>query len=389
MSRIARSCVLPLMLATLGWPSEAGARSTVAARFLPDVVVSGSAGQVARLHLHYFPGDGEAILAADIDTDALQLQVDGVVSALGQVAVDGGNLRVSYAERPLGAEATDTLDIAFVPGARYPNLTWGIRAYSSLSPQVAHSTSATLGVRPPVDVQAICRPRLLYPGEDAALEVVLRNEDQLGRAITDVSWHWPDALSLVDGPAAAWDESLLPGVERMCRYRVRVAEDAVSGDVYLKGSVQTDRLADSPIAGIPLEVLVAPQLRVKWQARPQEAGKPGVLICTWHNQGAAILELAALRLESPHAIPDIEVEAGSLGVAITGQEQRIDLTGPVSLGPGESLAVALRFAPERPGASRWRGSYRPAGRLELIPAVGDTRVEVVLAQAEEGAGARG
>ncbi len=90
MSRTARSCVLSLVLAALGWSSESGARSTVVARFVPDAVVSGPADQVARLHLQYFPGDGEAIVGAAIEFDPRQLQVNGAEAALGQAAVDGG-----------------------------------------------------------------------------------------------------------------------------------------------------------------------------------------------------------------------------------------------------------------------------------------------------------
>ena len=389
MSRTVRFCALPLMLVTLGWPSEADGRSTVVARFLPDVVVGGAAGQVAHLHLHYFPGDGEAIVAAAIDFDPQQLQVHGVDAALGQAVADGGSLRVSYAEQPVGAEATDTLDITLVAGASDPGLTWRIQAYSSLETEAAHTTSAKLGVQPPVEVEAACLPRLLYPGENATLEVVLRNADALGRAVTDVSWHWPDALSPLDDQAPAWGESLLPGDERSLRYRVRVDVDAIPAEVKLKGSVQTDRVAVSPLTDIPLEVLIAPQLQMRWQACPQESGQLGVLICAWQNRGAATMELAALRLEAPHGISDLKVEAGSLDVAITREGQQIDVTGPVSLRPRESLPVELRFTPERPGPFQWQGWYRPAGHPELIPAAGQTRVEVILAQGEESSRGQG
>jgi len=383
MLRVALSGALLSALGALGRPTEASALSTVVARFHPDAVVSGSGMQVARLWLHYYPGDGEAIVRSVIDFDPQQLKVTGVEAAVGQVAVVEGSVRLSYAAHPLGAEATDTLDISLVTGSSGPGLSWQVRAFSSLDGEVAHATAVELGIEPPLEVEVSCLPDGLYPGEEATLEAVIRNRDARGRELAEVSWQWPDAVSPIPDQTPTWGEPLLPGDRRSLLYGVRVRTDAAPGEVRLTGIGRTDRIAASPLPEMPLEILGGVQLQVDWQANLQEAEHPGVLVCNWRNPGIEPVDLAALRVAAPHAIPDLQVDAGSLDVAVASDGRQIDLTGPVSLGPGESVSATLRFTPERPGAFQWRGWFQPAGHRELIPAAGDTRVEVVLAPGDE------
>ena len=176
---------------------------------------------------------------------------------------------------------------------------------------------------------------------------------------------------------------LKPGDGRSLDYGVRVRADASPGEVRLRGVVRTDRGVTSPLPDIVLEVLAAPQLEIEWQAIPQETEHPGALVCTWKNPGPDPVVLAALRMSAPHAIWDLQVDAGPFDVAIASDGRQVDLTGPVTLGPGESVPVVLRLTPQRPGAFQWRGSFLPAGHTELIPTGAGTRVEVVLAPGGE------
>ena len=91
----------------------ASARSTLSVRLDQPAIAGPALDQQSILYLHYFPGDGEAIVSAELQCLG-NARLQNVRSALGQAQLEAASVGIDYAARPLAGEHIDTLYIALV-----------------------------------------------------------------------------------------------------------------------------------------------------------------------------------------------------------------------------------------------------------------------------------
>ena len=90
--------------------APASARSTLSARLDQPAIAGPALEQQSILYLHYFPGDGEAIVRAELKCLG-NAQLHNARSALGQAQLAEASIAIDYAARPLAGEHIDTLYI--------------------------------------------------------------------------------------------------------------------------------------------------------------------------------------------------------------------------------------------------------------------------------------
>ena len=103
-------CGLGVVVALWAAVVPASARSTLSARLDQPAIAGPALDQQSILYLHYFPGDGEAIVSAELKCLG-NAQLHNVRSALGQAQLAEASVGIDYAARPLAGEHIDTLYI--------------------------------------------------------------------------------------------------------------------------------------------------------------------------------------------------------------------------------------------------------------------------------------
>ena len=121
-----------LLILAMGLEEGAEARSTLVARFSEEGIAGPEVGQEVALYLHYFPGDGEAIVDARVRLEVDDAELRGCRSALGEVQQEGAGLEVSYRQKPLAHESVDTLYIELMPGKNREAIRVTAEIFSSL-----------------------------------------------------------------------------------------------------------------------------------------------------------------------------------------------------------------------------------------------------------------
>ncbi|MCY3792175.1 MAG: hypothetical protein OXH63_25635, partial [Gemmatimonadetes bacterium] len=140
----------------------ASARSTLSARLDQPAIAGPALDQQSILYLHYFPGDGEAIVSAELRCLG-NARLQNVRSALGQAQLKEASIGIDYAARPLAGEHIDTLYIDLA-AAEVGKIDWSAAIYSSLDPQgaPAHQIEFDLAVRPPPAISWSIEPQRVY-----------------------------------------------------------------------------------------------------------------------------------------------------------------------------------------------------------------------------------
>ena len=75
---------------------QAQARSTMALRFAEQAIAGPGIEQTVPLYLHYFPGDGEAVLSTRITCDPGLVELKGAHSGLGLAHSTGSTVEIDY-----------------------------------------------------------------------------------------------------------------------------------------------------------------------------------------------------------------------------------------------------------------------------------------------------
>lgn len=369
------------LLWSAGRPEDAQARSTVVAHFAVQAVAGPDIEQTLPLYLHYFPGDGEAILSAEIACDPVQVQVKTARSALGAVQAVAPLIRVDYTGRPLGREQIDTLLVSLVPRRSPGQLHWQARIYSSGDPagQPAHTAVFALGIQPPLRLELEIGPDRVFPREQTPLEVRVRSADS--RLLEGIDWEWPEGLSASREYARThWPSPLAEGAQAILEWQVRIGPQP-PGPLRLRGRAWGPQVAGSPVEAV-LEVAVAPLAQVRVVGADfLEVGAPGRLVYEWQNPGAEALDLAELRMEVPAAFSPVRPVNPPMPVEI--QPGALLLRQIGSLAPGAVMRLELETTPRQPGPFPWPGAFRPATRSDFIAASGQTVVRVVYPPAEK------
>ncbi len=374
------------------------ARSTLSARLDQPAIAGPALDQQSILYLHYFPGDGEAIVSADLRCLG-NAHLQSVRSALGKAQLEAASISIDYAARPLAGEHIDTLYIDLA-AAELGTIGWTATIHSSLDPQgaPAHQTEFDLAVRPPPAISWSIEPQRVYQGERFDLRAIVRFDDASGPPLEELNWNWPPELNWPEGDAPQrWEGSLAPGQADTLSWIVQVAPTHL-GPLPLAAAAQvsgqspvdlaTQHLQVDPLPAMALE----PGFMMALEAGFMEVGKRGPITCIWRNESASPIGLAALRLQVAPAFSDVSLVEGPPGAALVRSDEEaapsLLVSDLDSLDAGAAIRVTLEAVPQRPGPFTWQSACKPVGRDHFIPLHGANTVRVVwpgTAQARGGA----
>jgi len=369
-----------LLILAMGVEEGVEARSTLAARFSEEGIAGPEVAHEIALYLHYFPGDGEAIVDARVRFDVDGSELQGCRSALGKARLKGTELDVSYRQKPLAHESVDTLYIELVPGRNREVIRGTAEIFSSLDGgrKSAHAAEVTLALQPLLELEVEVVPPQVFLGERVDLQLIVRNVDGRGRAIDEVVWDWPDGLILLKGlNSIRWDGGLQIG-ERDTLSLQAFVESTGDGGLALIGRANARGVSGSPMPDAVLQVAPLPAVILSAGADLLQVGEVATLTYEWLNGSDEKIELDELRLEIGDAFdrvtasgqgePRVDREDGRSAILLEGTE----------LEPGSSVSIELEVRPLRSGPFNLRGFARPAGRREFIPLEGDTEIRVAL-----------
>ena len=359
--------------------APASARSTLSVRLDQPAIAGPALDQQSILYLHYFPGDGEAIVSAKLRCLG-NARLQNVRSALGQAQLEEASVGIDYAARPVAGERIDTLYIDLV-AAEVEKIGWSAAIYSSLDPQgaPAHQIEFDLAVRPPPAVSWSIEPQRVYQGERFDLRAIVRFDAASGPPLEGLSWNWPPELSWPEGDAPQhWEGSLAPGQADTLSWAVRVAP-AHLGPLPLAVAAQVS--GQSPVDLVTRHLQVDPLPAMALEPEFMEVGKRGPITCTWRNESADPIGLAALRLQVAPAFSDVSLVKGPPGAALVQSDEAgapsLLVSGLDSLDAGAAIRVMLEAVPQRPGPFTWQSACKPLGREHFIPLRGANTVRVV------------
>ena len=367
--------------------APASARSTLSARLDQPAIAGPALDQQSILYLHYFPGDGEAIVRAELKCLG-NAQLQNVRSALGQAQLAEASIAIDYAARPLAGEHIDTLYIDLA-AAELGKIGWAAAIHSSLDPQgaPAHQVEFDLSVRPPPAISWSIEPQRVYQGERFDLRAIVRFDEASGPPLETLSWTWPPELSWPEGDAPQrWEGRLAPGQADTLSWAVRVAQTHL-GSLPLAATARVSGQSPAELATQHLQVDPLPVMELEagfmMALEPEfmEVGKRGPVTCLWRNESTGPIGLAALRLQVPPAFSDVSLVEGPPGAALVQSDEEaapsLLVSGLDSLDPGAAIRVTLEAVPQRPGPFTWQSACKPLGREHFIPLRGANTVRVV------------
>lgn len=365
----------------------ASARSTLSARLDQPAIAGPALDQQAILYLHYFPGDGEAIVRTEL-TCLAHAQLRAARSALGQAQLVEASIGLDYAARPLAGEHIDTLYIDLA-AAELGEIGWSAAIYSSLDPQgaLAHQIEFELAVRPPPALSWSIEPQRVYQGERFDLQAIVRLAEGSEPPLEELIWHWPPELGWPEGDAPQhWAGRLAPGQADTLSWAVRVAPTHL-GPLPLGGTARVSgqspvELATQHLQVDPLPVMaLEPGFMMALEPKVMEVGKRGPITCVWRNESDHPIALAALSLQVAPTFSDVSLIEGPPEAALMpsdeGAAPSLLVSGLDSLGAGAAIRVTLEAVPQRPGPFTWQSACKPLGREHFIPLRGANTVRVV------------
>ncbi len=377
-------CSLALLL--MGGREVVEARSTFTARFASGGIAGPDLEQTAVLYLHYFPGDGEALVGAELGYDLAALNLKSVRSSLGKVRSVEPLLEVDYREGPLGRESIDTLYIDLTASRVSLETRWWGKIFSSLDSvgEVAHTTEFGLEIEEPIQFQIKVRPQRVYPGQQVDLELVVHNVDPHRRVLEELAWEWPEGLTVVQGESEVrWAEPLASGQRDTILWQCNIEREE-PGFLVIGGRAGSAQIAGSPVSGVRLQIATVPRPGLHMDAAFLEVGQQGRFVYTWSNRGAEDIEVAEFRLEIPEAFVEVGLVHGVEGASITGaqngRKEYILVKDPGRLAPGQSLELEIQATPLHPGPFPWKSSFKPVEYFWHIPLAGKTMVSVMMAR---------
>lgn len=378
---------LGIIVALWAAVGSASARSTLSARLDQPAIAGPALDQQAILYLHYFPGDGEAIVSAQLRCLG-NARLQSVRAALGPAQLAEASIGIDYAARPVAGERIDTLYIDLV-AAEVGKIGWSAAIYSSLDPQgaPAHQIEFDLAVRPPPAVSWSIEPQRVYQGEHFDLRAIVRFDDSSGAPLEELSWNWPPELNWPEGDAPQrWEGNLAPGQADTLSWAVRVAPAhlgplPLAGTARVSGQSSVD-LATRHLQVDPLPVMaLEPGFMMAVEPELMEVGKRGPITCIWRNESADPIGLAALRLQVAPAFSDVSLVEGPPGAALVQSDAdaapSLLISGLDSLDAGAAIRATLEAVPQRPGPFTWQSACKPLGREHFISLRGASTVRVV------------
>ncbi len=352
----------------------AQARSTLAVRFDERAIAGPGVEQTVPLYLHYFIGDGEAVLSARITCDPEKVLIRGARSSLGQARTGESAVEIDYRTRPLGREQVDTLQLSLVALTGTGPLVWRSTLATTADSNAASGGSAQLHVAAPLQTALNLHPEVVFAGEQLRLDAVVNNTDT--RPLEEVVWQWPPGLLVeVQHTRPRWSPPLAPGARDTLVWQARI-EGRTTGPLAIRGRADGAGVIGSPVSGSALQVVAAPVAQLtpaggQWL----EKGRPGRLVGSLQNSGASPMAIDAWRLEIPATFAEVRLIQSSQGRALL-LEREVLVEGIGVLAAGQTALLELEVTPERSGPFNWGFAFRPAQRAEFIPLSGQAVLRV-------------
>jgi hypothetical protein len=387
---IRKLAALCFILVLLALSSAAQARSTFAARFAKEAIAGPGQVREAVLYLHYFAGDGEAIVRSEFACETAGVRLVNVRSTLGTAAVNEIGIAVDYSNKPLGGERVDTLLIDLDMAVTDQLTRWRGQIYSSLEDvgKAAHTAYFPLAVESPLKVQIEATPARVFPGEDVALELVVHNADTQGRALAAIQWMLPEGFSVnSEQVETRWKKGLAPGQRDTLKWQVRI-DPRQAESVVLQGVVQGQQIHGSSIPKVEIEVAPVPHARLNLETPVLTVGERANLVFEVFNPGDVAIELDELRLEVPSVFTAVELlqhtDKAKIVSSEGGRGQDVIWQGIGTLSPGQKMGLALAAKPIKSGPFNWDSYFKPARHFWFVPVRGEaTLVHVVRGQQED------
>lgn len=329
--------------------------------------------QTVPLFLHFFPGDGEAILGVGLHADSADVSLAAAHSSLGRARATATGVEVDYRWRPIGREQVDTLQLTLVARSTTA-IVWRSDFSSTADSASNPGAAARLAIAPPLSAALSLEPERVFAGEQVSLRAVLSNTDS--RPLTGVLWQWPAGLSVgPDGGQQSWNPPLDAGSRDTLVWQARV-EGQAAGQLALQGRLEAAEVSGSPVKSNPLLVLGAPRVEVNpvgdaWLAK----GRSGRVLCKLANPGTDTLWLDAWRVELPATFTRVKVLRQGQGRAVVAANE-VQVLEMGSLAPGQSADLELETVAERSGPFNLNCGFRPAHRRDFIAAGGQTVLRV-------------
>ena len=383
MSFKVKSLICALSLIFIGGGRELAAISTFSARFASSGIAGPNLTQTAILYMHYFPGDGEALLRTAIKYEHRDLTLGTVRSTLGKVRSVEPLLEVDYGENPLGRESIDTLFIDLKASGVDSETRWEGMIFSSLgaSGEVAHSSAFGLEVGHPIQLDVSIEPARVYPGEQVDIELVIHNVDPQRRSVDKLIWEWPEGLSILEGePEVAWQKPLQAGQRDTLHWQAHIEREK-PGELVIGGRAESAQIAGSPLPETRLRVAPVPLGRVETDTDFLRVGELERLVFFWSNAGLEDIEIDELRLDVPQGFAHLKLVEKRAGVSIESpggeKKGKILIKDVGRFEPGQELKLELEVRPLKTGPFPWKSWFKPAGHFWHIPLGGRTLVRVV------------
>ena len=343
------------------------------------------------LYLHYFPGDGEAVVRTAIECTG-SVRLKGAQAALGQAQFGISSIEIDYMTRPIAGESVDTLYIDMVAD-EMARIVCSVAVQSSLDPggAAAHQVEVGLVVRPPPPVTWSITPEQVYQGEHFELRAIMRYDTAVGPEVEEVNWIWPRELVWQEGDAPeSWSGGLVPGQVDTFAWAVRAIADQ-PGQLLLAATARATGQSPAPLDILHLQVDPLPVVLL--EAGFMEVGARGQITCIWRNENTDPIRLEVLRLGINQTFSDVVLVESPPGAVLAqgeGEQGRSLLVdGLERLEPGQEVRVVLEAVPQRPGPFTWPSACKPVGRDKFIPLRGANTVNAVWGGIAEAEGAEG
>lgn len=353
-----------LIAAVLALPLAAAADSSLTARLLAPVAGPGLE-QTAELVLHFFPGDGEAIVQVVLAVPTDQIRILRAVAVRGATRLDAGRVLLDYAARPIGAHDVDTVAVT-LQALRLGSIPWSLTVATNVdsAATVPRRFETPLRVQPPAVVTAGLEPTRVYPGEVTRIAVTVVGRDASGQPLAGIDVAWPEGLQTT-GTA----ESIARGDTLRSEWPVRVSR-AAGAPIGLTVTARVGALRASPVHVPPLRVAPLPVFAAAFAATAL-VGQETTVRLRWDNPGTEAIAFAALTAEVPAGCAHASLVDRAAGARLEADEEkgslRVQVAGPGQIDPGQTVAVDVRLTPSGSGPFAWSAGCQPPDRPAPVP----------------------
>ena len=358
--------LLPLlMLLPVG---SARASSSAIARILPGHLPAGLDQEVMYI-IHHFPGDGEAVIYAEVEHDPAYVEIMGVSSLLGaQVSHPSStSTLIDYSARPIAHSTVDTLRMQLRTTSTLGRTSWAARIRTSVGEdtQVTEALPGDLRttIFRPMGVRAELHPYVALPDDlPISFICVVINDDVLGRPITGASLRLPPEFvrAVADTGALEGDTFTValspvpPGARDTLRLDVDVTEIPAGAHPWSCTVLSDSLYTRKELSAV---VLKAPSARIS----PHLIEPKSTTTFTYRTINRCPRDLGPLTLEIvvPPGLVNVsaQCEQGEIDRIIQSEEAsagRVFAKTALSFAEGDSLLVEITVDAVSAGMRPWR-----------------------------------